>query len=430
MKKALFFISFSLMMIFYQLVWAEAINGIVAYYPFNGNTNDESGNNHHPSPTNLNNLTYANGIIDEGLFLDGIDDIILIPNHADFNNSNFTLSIWLKTTSDNSNYIEGSNHWAYVFAKGKSYDYQYGIIASGYFDKIMATSWQSAGGGIYSAEDSYATISDGNWHLIVGVITEDNSKLYIDGNLNATNTSAYPERTWNKNGNADLTIGGAVTMPGYFEGIVDEVRIFNRELNIDEITTLFDIGKNSSENKLFGKVITASEILGYTASVGGAVITALPYSISTTTDIYGEFSFINIPYGNCILEIESSYFEKITKTVNVKLGVNKIQNIQVYKPKCDNLYTQSEVDEMIYDIKTEKEIIIEEKEETIRQLNASISSMYTQEYLDQAIIEAEKRGELKYDINNDGKVGLEEVIKYLETLSGVRVESLIIFPNE
>ena len=49
--------------------------------------------------------------------------------------------------------------------------------------------------------------------------------------------------------------------------------------------------------------------------------------------------------------------------------------------------------------------------------------------MDNAIIEAEKRGELKYDINGDGKVGLEEVIKYLETLSGVRVESLIIFPG-
>ncbi|KPA09528.1 hypothetical protein MHK_010269 [Candidatus Magnetomorum sp. HK-1] len=45
--------------------------------------------------------------------------------------------------------------------------------------------------------------------------------------------------------------------------------------------------------------------------------------------------------------------------------------------------------------------------------------MYSQEYLDKAIIEAEKRGELKYDINNDGKV--EEIIKYLETLSGVRI---------
>ena len=246
----------------------------------------------------------------------------MIPNHSDFNNSNFTLSLWLKTTSDNSNYIDDSNHWAYVFAKGKAYDFQYGIMASGFFDKIMATSWQSTGGGVYSAEDSYTKISDGNWHLIVAAITTNHSKLYIDANLNATNTSAYPERTWNKDGNADLTIGGAITMPGYFEGIVDEVYIFNRELNIDEITTLFDIGKNSSTNKLSGKIVTASEILGYSASVGGAVITALPYSISTTTDIYGEFSFTNIPYGNCILEIESSYFKKITKTVNVKLGIN------------------------------------------------------------------------------------------------------------
>jgi len=65
----------------------------------------------------------------------------------------------------------------------------------------------------------------------------------------------------------------------------------------------------------------------------------------------------------------------------------------------------------------EKNSIIEEKEKTITELNESISFMYTQGYLDQAIYEAEKKGELKYDINNDGKVGLEEVIRYLETLS-------------
>jgi len=111
-------------------------------------------------------------------------------------------------------------------------------------------------------------------------------------------------------------------------------------------------------------------------------------------------------------------------------SLNIIEKIQIYKPKCDNLYTQSEVDNMIDNIKTDKNILIEEKEETIRQLNASISTMYSQEYLEKAIIEAEKRGELKYDINNDGKVGLEEIIKYLETLSGVCIESLIIFPDE
>jgi len=58
-------------------------------------------------------------------------------------------------------------------------------------------------------------------------------------------------------------------------------------------------------------------------------------------------------------------------------------------------------------LKQQKNEIIAQKDQTISQLTESMSHMYTKEYLEAAIKEAEKRGELKYDINNDGKVGLQ-----------------------
>jgi len=197
------------------------------------------------------------------------------------------------------------------------------------------------------------------------------------------------------------------------------------DLKITQLSTQED-----SQNIVSGKIITSSEILGYTATVGGATVKAIPYNISSVTDIYGEFQLSNIPIGECILQIESSYFQTLTKTIIVNTGDNNINSIEIFKPKCQNMYTQLEVDQLLGQIQSEKDAIIAEKDATIEQLNTSIASMYTQGYLDKAIIEAEKRGELKYDINNDGKVGLEEIIKYLETISGVRVESLIIFPEE
>jgi len=178
-----------------------------------------------------------------------------------------------------------------------------------------------------------------------------------------------------------------------------------------------------------GKIITDANILGYTASVGGASITALSHEITCTTDIYGNFILNNVPTGDCIIEIESSYFKPITIMISVNTGENLLKDIKLFKPKCGNTYSQKEVDQMLDLVKSEKDNIISEKENIISELSSSMASMYTQGYLDKAIIEAEKRGELKYDINQDGKVGLEEVIKYLETLSGVRIESLIIFPE-
>ena len=54
-------------------------NGLVAYYPLNGNANDESGNAHHG--TALNGLTYApdrNGILDSSAHFDGTMTILML----------------------------------------------------------------------------------------------------------------------------------------------------------------------------------------------------------------------------------------------------------------------------------------------------------------------------------------------------------------
>jgi len=187
--------------------------------------------------------------------------------------------------------------------------------------------------------------------------------------------------------------------------------------------------KTDNNNSIYGSIVTDSEILGYTASVGGCIVKATPYGISVTTNIYGEFQLNNLPVGDYILEIESSYFQSFTKSIQVGINNNEIGEITIFTPKCQNVYTQSEVDQKLTEIRIEKDAIIKEKNATIALLNKSMASMYSQEYLNNAIIEAEKIGELKYDINNDGKVGLEEVIKYLETLSGIRIESLIIYPD-
>ena len=229
----------------------------------------------------------------------------------------------------------------------------------------------------------------------------------------------------------------------------------------------------SFDSVLTGKILTSYEHMGYTASVGGATVISIPSNLSATTDIYGNFSFTSIPTGNCIIKVASSYFESISKSIQIEQGNNEI-TLTFKKPKGLYRYTQEDLDNIehknnqtisqlnqaiaekytelsekenmitekegtinqlsqtisdMYTELSEKESIISSKEETIDQLSQTISGMYTVGYLEKAISEAEKRGELKYDINADGQVGLEEVIKYLEDLSGVRIESLIVFPD-
>jgi hypothetical protein len=90
---------------------------------------------------------------------------------------------------------------------------------------------------IVEAPSHYA---DGNWHHVVGVADSSNLilKLYVDGNLVAT--SSYGGST--QIGNSELNIGrnpGATFQ--VFNGVIDEVRIYNRALSAEEVKILYNI---------------------------------------------------------------------------------------------------------------------------------------------------------------------------------------------
>jgi len=62
---------------------ADLNSGLVAYYPFDGNTNDASGNHH--NGTEVGGIEYVNGYYGQAAKFDGINDLVSIQNHLDFN---------------------------------------------------------------------------------------------------------------------------------------------------------------------------------------------------------------------------------------------------------------------------------------------------------------------------------------------------------
>jgi formylglycine-generating enzyme required for sulfatase activity len=88
-----------------------------------------------------------------------------------------------------------------------------------------------------------------------------------------------------------------------------------------------------------------------------------------------------------------------------------------------SMFTKTQLDQAVADANAAKDLIIAQKDQTITTLNTTISSkdqtiasMFTKQQLDQAVVEER----IKWDINNDGKRGLEEVIYILQTLVGLR----------
>jgi hypothetical protein len=82
--------------------------------------------------------------------------------------------------------------------------------------------------------DSISTISVGQWYHVVGTWDSLGMKIYINGVLDNSNTNVV---SWYDNLNLPTVIGRIYTgsTGGSFNGLIDEVRIYNRALTADEI---------------------------------------------------------------------------------------------------------------------------------------------------------------------------------------------------
>ena len=205
-------------------------DGLIAYYPFNGNANDESGNGHDGEI--IGNVTLTEdrkGNVNGAYRFYGEPyNYISVPDHEDFHLSVFTLNAWVFTDAED----YGSE---YLICKGRD------IINGAY--RLRVTS--------VGATNQYGAVNDAfveecpqahEWHMITGSVQGDQAKLYIDGVLMDERTLSNPFVF----GNTDpLTLGMHyyVGVPTYWAypllGIMDDVRIYNRVLTPEEIIGLY-----------------------------------------------------------------------------------------------------------------------------------------------------------------------------------------------
>ena len=92
-------------------------NGLVGWWPFNGNANDESGNGNHGTVNGATLAANRFGNAGKAYSFDGVDDRIRVPFSQSYTNDTGTVLLWMKT-------IEMPNindNQACLFAKGFGY---------------------------------------------------------------------------------------------------------------------------------------------------------------------------------------------------------------------------------------------------------------------------------------------------------------------
>ena len=204
-------------------------NGLVGWWPFNGNANDLSGNGNNgvvngPSLTSdrfgFNNAAYS---------FDGFNDYIDISNTNGLNtNQGITLSIWTKNFNPN-----GVTNHSYIYLVGNNPNAR--ITISDNFE---------VSGSILNCNCSNdqvcsSFISPNSWtHIALSYNLQiGEQKLYINGAL--VDTKIEQMYTYYTSNNSAKRFGSYGFNSHYFKGILDDAGLWNRALTAAEIQTLY-----------------------------------------------------------------------------------------------------------------------------------------------------------------------------------------------
>lgn len=211
---------------------------LVAYYPFDGNANDESINNNHGivnGPT-LTNDRFGNE--ESAYSFDGINDYIMIQDDSTLNPVNITVCAWYKTVS-----FEGYGNnpiidKAYTSHMEPYYQYHLGVVGDQYIYQGQARFQTDLSVDTFRVK--YFTNDNfwrpGFWYFLCITYDGTNFKTYINGEVN--NVVFYQGQITNYGQNLFIAKYGNIDQ--YTPGVIDDIRIYNRALESSSVKALYE----------------------------------------------------------------------------------------------------------------------------------------------------------------------------------------------
>ena len=206
---------------------------LLAHYAFEGNPEDSSGNAYHG--VEYGTVTYAAGVIGQALSLNGFASYVRVDTVGISGTAPRSIAGWAKASTD------ALADWINVFgftgpnSDGQHFDIEIvgntGTTTSGYFG-LHRHGWEMD-----------ITANDEEWHHLAGTFDGSVVNIYGDGRLVNTGTAH------NVNTPGPVHMGKRLENDTYFEGLVDDVRIYDRALTSEEIAWI--AGKRTPLHKGF-----------------------------------------------------------------------------------------------------------------------------------------------------------------------------------
>ena len=202
-------------------------DGLVAWYPFNGNANDESGNGNNGQNNGVSFGTDRFGTVNSAGSFNGVSSYVNGSLVGLNNPSEITLSIWLLSQGD-----AGGQPYDLFFQLGNygQHTFAYAYNHSGTNIDLHSNCFYNP----YSSLD----IND-EWHHLVIVSGVGTASFYVDGELFVNMNSANWGGGCYLGSNAFYIGGGADNQ--YTTGLIDEVGFWDRALTEAEIEALYTV---------------------------------------------------------------------------------------------------------------------------------------------------------------------------------------------
>ncbi len=191
----------------------------------------------------------ANGRANGCLIFNGINNYVRVTNLVC---NDFSIAFWVKTSQ-----TAGTGQW---YKGAGLVDGDFPGPANDFGTALCGGKFAFGVGNPDTTILSTSSIDDGAWHLCVATRQQATGAMcvYVDGNLQATGIGSRNTL----NASAQLLFGAIASGGGYFNGSLDEVKIFSRALGSNEVAALY------------GNLVSAPSTApaGLTAAAGNAQV--------------------------------------------------------------------------------------------------------------------------------------------------------------
>ncbi|MBN1308871.1 MAG: LEPR-XLL domain-containing protein, partial [Chitinispirillaceae bacterium] len=216
-------------------------SGAVAWWKMDNNLNDSIESN---NPSTSNSVSFVDGKVSQGLVL-GIGGYVDIPHSATLNNQQFTIEAWVRPDGAGPNNDQAGN----VIITNNS---ELNTVAASLLWSALTKKFRSVYGSA-SSENLYSInqFFEGQFYHVAESYDGSTFKLFVNGNLEAqaiVTKSVIYGSMWTIGSNSPA--GRGVGYPRTWNGIIDEVTVYNRALDQSEIQSIYDAG---SAGKIFNQ---------------------------------------------------------------------------------------------------------------------------------------------------------------------------------